>query len=319
MTTEIKLKNNNYLKDSQYLLQYRKDIESQFGEDGIIEEIFKIVEPTSKWCVEFGAWDGKHFSNTYNLIANNGWTGVLIEGDKNRCEEIKKNHTGNKIIPINAFVGWEEGENSLDTILAKTEISHNFDFLSIDIDGVDYHVWDSLKKYKPKVVVIEFNATIPSNIEFVQARDFKVKHGHSILSLTKLAKEKGYELISINQENAFYVDKKYFSLFKIQDNSIDSLIHFREPLQVFQLYDGTMVYHGEQYLYYYNIAVDLNRFYQPLPAWIRKKNLMWDIAWQKNPITKAFYTFLLRLIRRVYRPKVIRKRGPFDWKQEYNK
>ncbi|CAN0123266.1 unnamed protein product [Heterosigma akashiwo] len=35
----------------------------------------------NKWCVEFGAWDGKHLSNTWSLINEHGWSSVQIEGD----------------------------------------------------------------------------------------------------------------------------------------------------------------------------------------------------------------------------------------------
>ena len=37
--------------------------------------------------------------------------------------------------------------------------------------GADYHLWASLQdtSYAPKVVVIEFNPTIPNNVLFVQA------------------------------------------------------------------------------------------------------------------------------------------------------
>ena len=304
------------MNKNRYLLDYRKDIASQFGEDGIIEKIFDIIKPTNKWCVEFGAWDGEHLSNTFNLIQNSDWNGVLIEGNKKKCAEIMETHKGKQVFPINSFVGWS-GENSLDNLLSKTNIPHNFDFLSIDIDSNDYHVWKALKNYRPKVVVIEYNATIPSNIEFVQEANPDIIHGTSILSMTKMAKEKGYECVCINQENIFYVDKKFFPLFEIEDNSIEALKHFREPLQVYQLYDGTMVFHGAQYIYYHGIAVDMNRLYQPLPHYLRKKNLMWRSDWLENPVKKLYFTFLLRLLRRIYRPRIKSTESAFDWKQKY--
>ena len=59
-------------------------IYSQFGEDGIINEILNRIGENNidKWCVEFGARDGISDSNTYNLIKNNNYKAVLIEGDK---------------------------------------------------------------------------------------------------------------------------------------------------------------------------------------------------------------------------------------------
>ncbi len=62
---------------------YKKNIFSQYGEDGIIEQIFKRLESVSdKQCCEFGAWDGKFLSNTCNLITNHNYEAILIEADK---------------------------------------------------------------------------------------------------------------------------------------------------------------------------------------------------------------------------------------------
>lgn len=63
------------------LLNFASNVTSQFGEDGIIQRIFEIIPPSHKYCVEFGAWDGKYFSNCYNLIVNKGWSGAFIEAN----------------------------------------------------------------------------------------------------------------------------------------------------------------------------------------------------------------------------------------------
>lgn len=275
------------LNDNQYLLNYRKDFASQFGEDGIIEKIFDLLPAGDHWCVEFGAWDGKFCSNTYHLLSEKNWSGILIEGNPKRITDLKNTYKNNpKVFPINKYVNFK-GDDILDNILAPIPIPVDFDFLSIDIDGNDYHIWKSLVKYQPKLVLIEFNASIPGDVEFVQPADLSLQQGSSILSFVKLAKEKGYELICINQVNAFFVHKKYFERFGIQDNSIKALKHFKEPLQVFQLYDGTMVFHGAQSLYFYNVPVDFNKKLQVLPRFLRHSNLVWS--------NNQFYRFIFRL------------------------
>ena len=53
------------------LIDYKNNIYSENGEDGILEKIFSLLSPVlddNKWCVEFGAWDGKYASNTFRLI-----------------------------------------------------------------------------------------------------------------------------------------------------------------------------------------------------------------------------------------------------------
>jgi hypothetical protein len=52
---------------------FQRNICSQYGEDGIIEEIlsrFGGASGLDDWCVKFGAWDGVYLSNTCNLIKN---------------------------------------------------------------------------------------------------------------------------------------------------------------------------------------------------------------------------------------------------------
>ena len=76
------------LNKNQYLLNFRSDIKSQFGEDGIIEKIFEIIPLSDRWCVEFGAWDGQHHSNSWNLINNKDYSGVLIEANPGKFAEL---------------------------------------------------------------------------------------------------------------------------------------------------------------------------------------------------------------------------------------
>jgi len=40
---------------------YQKNIHSQNGEDGIVEELLKRLNIESGYVCEFGAWDGIHF------------------------------------------------------------------------------------------------------------------------------------------------------------------------------------------------------------------------------------------------------------------
>jgi hypothetical protein len=48
-----------------------------------------------------------------------------------------------------------DGQNILDNILSQTSLPKNFDLLSIDIDGNDFHVWKSVEYFKPKLVIID--------------------------------------------------------------------------------------------------------------------------------------------------------------------
>ncbi len=272
MTEDVSLDaHNSKTKPGQWLNKYAKSVTSQGGEDGIIEKILDVIKDNNKWCVEFGSWDGKKLSNTFNLITNKGYRAVLIECEKRRYQALLRTFEGHKkVIPINAFVGFNE-DICLDTILKTTEIPFDFDLLSIDIDGNDYHVWEAVKNYKPKVVVIEFNATIPSTVEFVQPRNVHITQGSSLLSTTKLAKSKGYELVATTGGNAIFVDSKYFGLFGIKDNSVSAIWTDRSAItHIFCGYDGTVFIRGCCELPWQKIRFRESRV-QQLPKWARKR------------------------------------------------
>lgn len=174
-------------RESDWLSLSRKNVMSQSGEDGVTGKIFDVIGETNKWCVEFGAGDGKLYSNTYNLLVNRGWSGVQIEADARKFEALTRTHKGNaRVICLNASVSFECAD-APENILLRTPVPKNFDLLSIDIDGNDYHIWDSLRRYTPRVVIVAFNHTIPPDIEFVQPKDMRVSQGSSVLSLTMLA------------------------------------------------------------------------------------------------------------------------------------
>ncbi len=243
-------------KPDRWLNSYEKDVVSQHGEDGVIEKILEVIGDVNNWCVEFGAWDGKHLSNTYNLIHNKNYSAVLIEGDEARFKDLVEANQNNKgVVPVNAFVG-ASAHDGLDSILAATDIPTDFDLLSIDIDGNDYHVWSAVKKYHPKAVVIEFNPTIPNPVEFVQVLDMSVNQGSSLLSMVNLGKEKNYELVAITKNNAFFVDEKYFPKFEIADNSPDALrSDYSDITYIFNGYDGTVFIRGSGRLKWHHYSL----------------------------------------------------------------
>jgi hypothetical protein len=256
-------------KPNTWLLDFVHDVYSQTGEDGVIGKILDILPENDGWCVEFGAWDGRHLSNTRNLIESRGYSAVLIEGSEAKYEELRRNYAGQeKVFPVNQFVGFEGG-NSLDRILAKTPIPKDFDFLSIDIDGNDYHVWKALTEYRPKVVCVEFNPTIPTEVNFVQEPDPAINQGCSATALYELGKSKGYELVSLLGFNTVFVRSEYFPLFEIEDNSPQALRTSNEAVTyIFSGYDGTLFLRGHRRLPWHNVELDEAKI-QHLPKYLR--------------------------------------------------
>jgi hypothetical protein len=185
------------------LLQFRNDIYSQNGEDGIIHEICRRLKISGGWFVEFGAWDGKHLSNTFNLVSSGGWSGVYIEGNPVKFDDLLVTAAAfpGKLHPLCAMVGFE-GANSLDNLLAKTPLPQNFDLLSIDIDSYDWQVWRALANYRPKLVIIECNCSIGPDVHSVHQPPEKI--GASFRALVELGRQKGYTLIC-HTGNCFFL------------------------------------------------------------------------------------------------------------------
>ena len=235
----------------------------------MIARLLAAIGPANQWCVEFGAWDGKLGSNTYSLLQD-GWHGVLIEADPDRFAGLTKNYAGNpRAVCINSLVGWE-GSDRLDALLGRTEIPADFDLLSIDIDGNDFHVWRGLKDFQPRLVVIEYNSSIPDEISFVQPADPRLNHGSSLRALTELAATKGYELAATTALNAFFVRADEFPKLGIEDNSLAAMRTDRSlQTYVFQLYDGTVVWQGNDRLAWASgVRMPLHRL-QVLPRFLR--------------------------------------------------
>lgn len=172
------------------LLRFRRNINSQAGEDGVLAEILRRLGVGKGWFCEFGAWDGKYLSNTY-LLLESGWSGVMIEGDHQRFADLEKmaSRFDGRLHPICRYVSPDAGPDSLDSLLGSTPIPENFDVLSIDVDGLDYFIWEAFNKYNPKVVVIEVNSHYPPGVEHLERGD----NAHSsFTSMVKLGSRKGY-------------------------------------------------------------------------------------------------------------------------------
>jgi hypothetical protein len=184
------------------LSDYGFNVYSQYGEDGIIEKVFETIGLTSKICIEFGAWDGFHFANTANLWSKHGWKGVLIELDAEKFKQLVQNTKKYNVHCIQAKVE-ASGQNALEEILKRASITEQVDLLSIDIDGDDYYILESLSEIRPRLIICEYNPTVPPGINLVaEAGNY---FGCSATSLVKLAEEKKYRLIAVTETNCFFI------------------------------------------------------------------------------------------------------------------
>lgn len=193
---------------SQAMLNYKNNIFSQNGEDGVINYLVKKLKIKSGTFCEFGAWDGIHLSNC-RALSEVGWHGVFIEGNLSRYHDLVKNYSNNKkITTINSWV--DTSKNRLDILLNKAGIK-SLDFLSIDIDGLDYEIMKTLK-LRPKIICIEVNAGHggKSNKK-ITTKVAQNNVGQPLALFVKLAKSMGYSLVCYTG-NAFFIKNKYLKL-----------------------------------------------------------------------------------------------------------
>ena len=177
------------------LSKFKKNIYSQGGEDGILQELLKRLNlGKDGWCCEFGAWDGKVGSNTFNLVKNNNFKAIYIESDKKKFKDLKKTQSKYpNIFAINKAIDKNKNsDDSLNKVLESTKIPSDFEVLSIDIDSYDLDVWETLERYLPKIVVIEVNSSIKPGI--IQRHDNE-NQGNSFSATVNVGNKKGYTLV----------------------------------------------------------------------------------------------------------------------------
>ncbi len=187
------------------LRRFERSLYSQNGEDGVITKIFQHIRPNTKFCVEFGAFDGVTGSNTY-LLRLQGWNTLLLD----RAFDIPKYNLHKEFITA----------ENINALFEKYQVPYDLDLLSIDIDYNDFYIWQALdEKYRPSVVVIEYNATHPSSEDKVVkyrpyfSGDATNYFGASILALYHLGRSKGYSLV--------YADSAGVNLFFVRDDLLE--------------------------------------------------------------------------------------------------
>jgi hypothetical protein len=227
---------------------------SQYGEEALLAAALGRLPNRTGWCVEFGAFDGLTDSNTADLVARQGYSAVLIECDRRRAKRLAARYADrDDVITMRAMVGWGPTDR-LDVLLAGTPIPKGFDLLSIDVDGNEHHIWAAVDEYRPSLVVVEYNPTIPNGVTFVQPADPRVTQGASISSLVALASSKGYELVATTAVNAVFVVREHLEHFDLDDNSVDALRTDRSwQTQIFFGYDGRAFLVGDRGLWWHGL------------------------------------------------------------------
>jgi FkbM family methyltransferase len=200
---------------------------SQAGEDIIIQYLFQLLKITRPTYLDIGANLPVNGSNTY-FFYNKGSRGVCIEPDPELYQHLVKSRPGDKILNIgigiqetaaadlyifpHPYRGWNtfskeeankrEGESgikvqeikSLQLLNVNDVIKNNFssrpNFISLDVEGLDFDILKSLdfEKYGPEVICVE-TITFSTKLEEEKTQDiisFIVSKGYFIFADTHI-------------------------------------------------------------------------------------------------------------------------------------
>lgn len=198
---------------------------SQNDEDGIIEAIFdRIGGDGDKTFIEVGVQDGQECNTHYLLLKD--WRGAWIDAGEEYCarivETLGSDRFGNRFKLVKDFVltsNVAAHYRDICEFLGVDEI----DFYSLDIDGNDLHVMNSLLAAgaRPRVVCVEYNGKFPPPLSitvpldesrFWQSDDY---FGASLQAFADLFAEFGYRLVtcSVVGGNAFFVREDHADKF----------------------------------------------------------------------------------------------------------
>lgn len=193
---------------------------SENGEDGILLYLFSRVGTTDRRFVEFGIGDITKCNST-NLSLSLGWSGLLIDGQPKIIEEARDFYESQADLdPTNVRFAecWITPEN-INSLLAEQGFEGEIDLLSVDIDGNDFWVWKAIDVIDPRVVIVEYNASLGTDEELITRYEPRFDryslhplgwyHSASLPAIERLGVSKGYVLVGCDSSglNAFFVRK----------------------------------------------------------------------------------------------------------------
>lgn len=192
-------------------------IYSQFGEEGVLDEILKRLNLSEGVFIEFSVFYDLYVSNT-RFLADRGWQGVFIDvsTDLSTKDRIKSQNL-RKLSPILCmeeilyfkdighlpqvqFIKWFITRNSIAARVKNfDQVAHTFfpnkeiDVLSIDLDGLDYLILEELQ-HKPKVIVVKGASYWTPHVSARRIPDVVTLQGldQSLPVIIDIAKKQGY-------------------------------------------------------------------------------------------------------------------------------
>ncbi len=207
----LKTSNARY-RDPVRLMAHGAQYWSQNYEDGMIAEIFRRIGMTTRTFIEIGVGNGTE--NNTTLLLSAGWKGWWIEADPDHCasisSELRKMPSAARRLELKQTFVYPE---KIAGLLAEMGVPQEIDLFSLDIDLNTYHIWAALKDFRPRVVVVEYNAGFPPEQVWIHPLqpngnwDYTQAFGASLKAFELLGSKFGYRLVGcdLTGNNAFFV------------------------------------------------------------------------------------------------------------------
>ena len=196
------------------LWQHEFKVFSQWGEDGIIQFLVNHLDIANRTFIEFGVEDFAE-SNCRFLLMKDNWHGFVLDGSERRMSRLKSSYFywQHQLSCKASFITRE----NVAALLEASGFDKEVGILSVDIDGVDYHVLDALSEWRPSILIVEYNdafgykrpVTVPYDPAFVRSKKhFSNQYwGANLPAFCHLGTQRQYALVGTNSvgSNAFFV------------------------------------------------------------------------------------------------------------------
>ena len=199
------------------LWQHEFKVFSQWGEDGIVQFLINNLTIANHTFIEFGVEDFSE-SNCRFLMMKDQWRGYVIDGSPANMERLRSSYFFWQSA-LNCKASFITREN-VASLLDESGFDKNLGILSVDIDGVDFHVLEALVEWRPAILIVEYNdafgwespVSVPYDPAFVRLQKHPSNQywGANLPAFHHLADQRGYALVGTNSvgSNAFFVRRE---------------------------------------------------------------------------------------------------------------
>jgi hypothetical protein len=224
------LKNSEYYKNFLNINDAGLKVYSQNNEDGIIHYLLTMLSIKNPKFIEIGTESRYQETNTRFLYESTDSEGLIIDNflDIKYLEKELEKWKGR----IKLAKECVSSEN-INLILSNNNFHKDLDIFSLDIDGVDYWIIDSLPPKISKIFIAEYNPFFGHNLEITvpNIKNFNRTNYHysnlcfgmSLKALINIMKKKGYIFLGVNnlKNNAFFVIESLAANFNKVIDSLD--------------------------------------------------------------------------------------------------